>query len=252
METWVIFLILSIACMRLGVMTKKKKTPTEISSAALTHHDPVVHSSEVGSSVQTSPIPSQWSESAITAQLRQLRDEKPSLIPHFVASVKERFIVNQDDRTAQARIRFMISQIDQLKLAKDFTQLTHDLEILGYEREKRIKTIQLETEEIESKRRNRGPMDALAATRERKKIELEIAQLDQQIDGLKNTQKPSPRPSPEQVRANRHAEIDARLVKLKEEKQKVLKIQDEQERILKVNAIDDEIQRLAKEWGETL
>ena len=61
-----------------------------------------------------------------------------------------------------------------------------------------------------------------------------------------------PKLSPEQERTNRHAHGEARLTKLKEEKQKALKIDDEQERLLKVNAIDDEIQREMIEWSKTL
>jgi hypothetical protein len=199
-----------------------------------------------------SQLPTEWNEAAITRQLHQLRDQKPSMIPHYVESVKERFIVRQDDRTAQVRLRFMQHQIEQLKLAKEYQQLKVDLEILAYEREKRVKVLQLETAQIDSDRENLGELGQLRALKERKKIELELAQLDQQIEGIKNTSKTELRLSPEQERTKRHAQSESRLNKLKEEKQKAIKIDDEQERILKVNAIDDEIQREMVEWSKTL
>ncbi len=193
-----------------------------------------------------------WNESAITAQLIQLRDRTPSMIPHYVASIKERFIVKQDDRTAQARLKFMHSQIDQLKLAKEFQQVKDDLEILSYEREKRIKTLQLETEELDGKRESSSELTKLNTLRERKKMELEIAQLDQQIAGLKNPPLPEAKPNPEQQRANDRAACEARIQNLKAEKQNALKLDDETERILKVNAIDDALQREMERWAKLL
>ena len=94
--------------------------------------------------------------------------------------------------------------------------------------------------------------DNLATLKERKKVELEIAQLDQQIEAIKSPPKPEPKLSPMEERAKRHAESEARLDKLKEAKRTALKIEDEHERIVKVNAIDDEIQREMIEWSKTL
>ena len=146
----------------------------------------------------------------------------------------------------------MHSQIDQLKLAKEFQQVKDDLEILSYEREKRIKTLQLETEELDGKRESSSELTRLNTLRERKKMELEIAQLDQQIAGLKNPPLAEAKPTPEQQRANDRVACETRIQNLKAEKQKALKLDDETERILKVNAIDDALQREMERWAKLL
>jgi hypothetical protein len=197
-------------------------------------------------------VPNRWDEGAITRQLSQLRAERPGLIPHFIESITERFVVRQDDQTAQARIRFLTSQIQQLKLAKEFQQTVDDLQLLTLEKAKRIKSIELETEELDIKKRVLSQKERLEALREQKKMELEIAQLEQQIEELKNPAQPEARPTPEQLRARRHAASEERLQLLKGLKREALKISDEDERIQKVNAIDDEVEREMEEWRKSL
>ena len=194
----------------------------------------------------------EWNEPAITRQLQQLRETKPSAIPHYIDSVKERWILRQDDRTAEIRLQFLKRQIEQLKLAKDFQQTMDDLQMLALEKQKRIKTLQLETEELDGKRESSSELTKLNTLRERKKMELEIAQLDQQIAGLKNPPLQEAKPNPEQQRANERAACEARIQNLKAEKQKALKLEDETERILKSNAIDDALQREMERWAKLL
>jgi hypothetical protein len=198
------------------------------------------------------PLSAQWDEASITRELTRLGAQTPGLIPHYVESVKQRWILRQDDRTAEVRLQFLKRQIEHLKLAKEFQQTVDDIDLLRLEKTKRIKTLELETEEIDTKRRTRSQIDELAVLRDRKKLELEIAQLDDQIGKFKSGSAAEPKLSPEEEKAKRHAASEARLSKLKQEKQKALTVQEEQERVLKVNAIDDEIQREMVEWSKTL
>ena len=197
-------------------------------------------------------LPADWDEASITRQLGQLRDQKPAVVAHFIDSVKERWILRQDDRTAAIRLTFLKTQVEQLKLAKEFQQVRDDIDLLLLEKAKRIKTLELEMEEIDSKKRSRSQLDELSAMKERKKIELEIAQLDQQILSVKTSAKNSPDLSPEEKRAQDKKACEDRIAALKTEKQNALKIDDEAERVLRVNAIDDAIQREYERWAKLI
>jgi hypothetical protein len=197
-------------------------------------------------------LPAQWDELAITRQLQQLRDQRPALIPHFVESVKERWILRQDDQTAEVRLRFLKTQIDQLKLVKEFQQTAHDIELLLLEKTKRMKSLQLETEELEMKRRGLSQKERLESLRDQKKMELEIAKLEKEISDFKTSAQPERRLTPEQQRANDKAACEARIQALKEEKQKALQIEDAAERVMRVNALDDAIQREYERWSKLL
>ncbi|HEY4491142.1 MAG TPA: hypothetical protein VI958_04035 [Acidobacteriota bacterium] len=124
--------------------------------------------------------------------------------------------------------------------------------MLRLEYSKREKTLQLETEELDHKKRSQGQLAKLTTTKERKKIELEIAQLDQQIANVKSPPKAEPRLTAEEQRTKDREACEANLRKLREEKQKAIKIQDEDERVQRVNAIDDTIHRETERWSKLL
>lgn len=141
-------------------------------------------------------LPTDWDEVAITRQLQQLRERTPSLIPHFVESVKERWVLRQDERTAEVRLQFLKRQIEQLKLAKEFRQTVDDLELLNLEKVKRIKSLELENHELDLKKKGLSRKEELIALREQKQVELDIAELDQKIQAIKNPPRPELSPPP--------------------------------------------------------
>lgn len=253
MEIWAGFLILAIICFLIGTfvsISNARPAGQRQTGAILPYANP----GDVKEMAMSSDnlLPAQWDEASISRELTRLGAQKPSLIPHYIESVKERWILRQDDRTAELRLQFLKRQIEHLKLAKEFQQTVDDIDLLRLEKTKRTKTLELETEDLDTKRKTRSQIDELAAIRERKKLELEIAQLDDQIGKIKSGPATEAKLSPEEERAKRHAASEARLSKLKQEKQKALAVQEEQERVLKVNAIDDEIQREMVEWSKTL
>lgn len=204
--------------------------------------------------VSTSPVvPELWNEPAITRQLTQLRDDRPALIPHFVQSITERFILRQDDRTAQLRLRFLRSQIDQLKLAKEFQAAMDDLELHSSEKSLRLKKLQLEIQKVDIQFESADAVRQKQQELESKKLDLEIAKLDQQIDSIKNPPRPlpaEPQLTPEQRKAKEKKDCEDRIATLKAERQKALKLPDEHERIIRVNALDDAIQREYERWAK--
>src|SRR5262245_10665299 len=114
MPLWIVFLLLAWACGLVGTLIaqRKKSAVTSNDSEAMALTDLNAREINMPSDIN---LPPEWSEQSITSQLRQLRDHKPALIPHFIDSVVERFVVRQDDKTAATRLTFMRSQIEQLK-----------------------------------------------------------------------------------------------------------------------------------------
>ncbi|HEY4491141.1 MAG TPA: hypothetical protein VI958_04030, partial [Acidobacteriota bacterium] len=107
--TWIVFMILAAFCLVVGMITGRPKTktllPVRLNSENNIGPDwPDLQGALMASTPQ---VLNEWNETAITAQLRQLRNEKPALIPHFVESITERLIIRQDDRTAQTRLAFL-------------------------------------------------------------------------------------------------------------------------------------------------
>jgi hypothetical protein len=260
LELWHVFLVLAIVCFLIGVA----RTATGRPKSGLAAGPRVVPGSEINFAAAPQPTtgdfalekqqtdPLLWNEASISRDLAELRDQAPAVVTHYIESVKSRWVLNQNDKTAVARARFLKTKVEELKLFKEGKQIVLDLEALALEREKRLKTLQLENTQLDEQMRSRSQREQLVALKERKQLELEIAQLDQQIECIKKPPKVEPRRSPEQERAKRHAESDRRLGKLKEEKQKAALIEDEHERNLKVHAIDDEIEREMIEWSKTL
>jgi hypothetical protein len=193
-----------------------------------------------------------WDETAIAERLQRMSSEEPKVITHYISSVRDRWVLHQDDRTAGVRLRFLKSQIEQLKLGREIQQIRDDIDLLLLEREKRIKTLQLEVREVDLKKHMGSQLDDLAVLRERKKIELDIAELDEQIYRRRNPSTPEPQLTPEEQKAKDKAACEAKIATLKQEKQNALKITDEAERMLRINAIDDAIQREMERWAKLL
>ena len=200
MDLWIIFLLLAVACFLIGIIVSANKNQalaSQKSAVALQAYDPNLQR-EITMPSDIS-LPAEWNEASITRQLQQLRDQRPALIPHFVESVKERWILRQDDHTAEVRLQFLKTQIEQLKLVKEFQQTAHDIELLLLEKTKRVKTLELETQELDVKRRSLTRKEEIEATRDQKRLELEIAELDQKIQAIKNPPAPDPvQPTPRQ------------------------------------------------------
>ncbi len=197
-------------------------------------------------------LPQTWDERALTSQLTQLRDRRPALLPHFVQSIMERMIIGQDDRTAQVRLRYLHTQIEQLKLAKEFQQALADLKLQSSETFLRVRKLQLEVQKVDVEFETVDALKHKKTELELKKLDLEIAQIEDQIGRLKRPPRAEPELSPEQKRAQQKKNCEKRIAQLKAEKQEALKIGDEQERLRKVNAIDAALEREYERWATFL
>ena len=243
-EPWAVFLILAGICFVIGILRAMGSSEANATSKQLAKGDMALSRQPADLQI--------WNESSIAQHLSELRGQSPAVVSHYIGEVKKRWVLNQNDKTAAMRARFLKSKVEELKLFREGQQIMVDLEALALEREKRLKTLQLENAQLDETIRTRGQREKLAALKEQKQLELEIARIELEITGLRNPPQAEVRPTPEQQRAQRHAASDARLQRLKQLKQEALKTPDEDERIQKVNAIDDEIQREMEEWRKSL
>src|SRR5688572_24963768 len=86
------------------------KTPRRVSA-----HEPGLDRETAGGLAMSSEFhpPSIWDEPLIARQLEALRDQPPPLIGHYVTELKQRLILNQNDKTAVIRIRFLQHLLEQ-------------------------------------------------------------------------------------------------------------------------------------------
>src|SRR5258708_4243153 len=127
MPVWEIFLILSATCLLIGLITPKRKRSAGNSSVALATRPQVVNFSEAGSPMPNAPIMAQWNETDIARHFDDLRGQPPAVISHYIESIKRRIVVNQNDKTAVAQVRFLQTKVQELKLFKEGQQIMLDL-----------------------------------------------------------------------------------------------------------------------------
>ena len=120
-------------------------------------------------------VPQDWSESTIAQQLMQMRTEPTPIVSHYISSLKQRFIIGQDDRTALVRIKFMRRQLDAMKLFKEMKGVYDDFDVMELEKEKKIKMLKLETQALDRKANTQGSLEELQARRDEMQLQLEMA-----------------------------------------------------------------------------
>src|SRR3984957_17684391 len=82
-------------------------------------------------------LPAVWDERSISAQLMTMQAQ-PQILTTYISALKQRFILNVEDRTAQTRTRFLRTHIEQLELGKQYAALYHDLRAMESEQENRL------------------------------------------------------------------------------------------------------------------
>jgi hypothetical protein len=205
----------------------------------------------VPSSDFTVQLPTKWDDAEITGLLHRHQNQ-PAVLSHVVASIKTRMVLNQDLKTARQRLQLLGSVIEVFRLNRELQGVLHDIHIADKEFEIKQVESDIRKEDADARLKSERQLRDLRKQRDELQLKKEITVLQQDIKSVEKPAGQEQKLSPEQERTNRHMQSEARLTKLKEEKQRALKIDDEQERLLKVNAIDDEIQREMVEWSKTL
>src|SRR5262249_16659559 len=146
--------------------------------------------------------------------------------------------------------QFFQALVDQLKLSKELALAIDNLKLHGRERDIRIAELALQQAKADIELQKVQGVADLELELAQKKIRLNIAKIDKEMEDL--NKKREPNTSPAEERGRRHTESEARLENLKAELQRAMHLSDEDERMRKCNAINDAIQRETIEWSKTL
>lgn len=162
-------------------------------------------------------VPATWNEHEITHQLGHARRQSPSMLAYYFTRLKDRFLLNQDHRTAAVRSRFLQQKIEELKLTRDLHGIMNDLAVLAVERDVRVRRLQVERVELESKIQNHARLGGLQLERDRLQLQYDIAVLKRKIREEDNQPTTEQKLTPTQQRALKKAEIEEQLQHLKAE-----------------------------------
>lgn len=189
-------------------------------------------------------VPSSWDERAITSQLH-LYSKEPTLLSHYVFAIKERFIVGQNERTIQKRAQFLRAVFAQVNIIKDLKGLGHEMEKMDAEHALDMLGMELRRMDLTAQQSHHPTITGLKQEDEELDVKLRIAQKRRQMDDLKR-QAAAPQPqSKDEVRAQRKAEIERDIDRLKTDKVLAMgraRSDDERDRL--ENMYDDRIAEL--------
>jgi hypothetical protein len=158
-------------------------------------------------------IPQSWNLNEIGIQVRSLR-RNPNVLKIFVDSVVERFITGQDDRTAQKRIAFLRTKLEELGLAKDIQASLDDLEFRQLKLDIRRTELEIQKEGLEDKKAKQRDLSELRHRLETLKVNAEIAVLEKQISDLQKPGQMQPERSPEEINKERREQANLKIEKL--------------------------------------
>lgn len=212
----------------------------------------VVEMVPYSNSITTIELPSKWDDNEVTRLLQRYQDQ-PAVLSHAVSSIKTRMVMNQDLKTAQRRLKLIASVIELFRLNQALQGILYDIHMAEKDFEIRQVETQIRLEDAKDRLASERQLRQLRAQRDELKLQKEIAEIRRDSDTIQHAGKSQqPQVSPEQQRAQRHAESENRIQKLKALKQEVLKLDDADERVQKVNAVDNKIQQEMEEWRKTL
>ncbi|MDP2896368.1 MAG: hypothetical protein Q8Q12_07390 [bacterium] len=196
----------------------------------------------------------QWNEQSIQEHIHGLLN-RPLALSALITALRERFIINQNIETFQARIRFLRSVLEAVKLTKELQTALDDLGLHEKERKVRQLELELKTSDLEDQQRKQQELNDLRHEVEVLKLKLERDRVKKENEDLLRQPEPTKQEAPltaEQRKAKEKKECEERIAALKAEKQKALKIEDEEERTRKVNALDAALELEYERWAKLL
>jgi hypothetical protein len=109
--------------------------------------------------------------------------ERPNTLPHFL--VWDRFVIGQDEKTAQKRTQFFRLLSEQLRFSNEVSLALNELATNGTERQKREKEIELEKLKLDIESQRLIGVRDLERTREEMKLQVEIARLEKEMADIR-------------------------------------------------------------------
>lgn len=250
MEPWVLCLILALVFTAIGLFQSSLRAASRARPTAL-------HRDEGGlvSINYNDPLPAVWDEQAITRQLAHAK-RQPQLLTYYVDVLKQRFILNVEDRTAQVRTQFLRRHVEELQVGKEYKVLIHDLQAMEVEQGNRLLRLGLERRDLEAKHQQAEELDGLRLEKDRLAIEVEIAELRAKMQAIETPTPPPPienRLSPEQQRRIRRMEIEDKLRELDRlEADAVKASKNDEDRLRIENMYTDKRQELHEQLSKFL
>jgi len=198
-----------------------------------------------------------WNEQEISMDLIRLQD-KPQIFRHYIDSIKQRFIDNQNTRTAQSRISFLEKQVKILNLASQYSDIQNELSLKNKKYENELLRINLENQTL-----TLGFKDAATEKEiqklenDRRKIEkqIELAEAKRKLEALNNPPPPSPRePTKAEVRAQQLKEIKERIESVTKQIEKIEKfsVSSDEEKQRQLNQLRNKLFDLQEQQNDFL
>lgn len=217
-------------------------------------------------------VPQTWDEPAIVRQINKL-SAHPTILSHFIASMKERFITAQDAKTTQKRTEFLRIQLehrrmglDDIRVSKDVATEMYDIQLLEAEQELRKLELAAKTNAAKSSLKDQEELAELGREEKKLEIKLRMAKIQKEMADLQKVPDSSnPQPlTPEEKRSRNRIFWENRIQRLQHDKgEAIFKItkgrpfqelseEDQAEVILISNMYDDAVQRAREELKKYL
>ncbi len=213
MEWWQIFGVVFVVCTVMFVYSsfaeaaqRKKQMSLEISST-------------------TNHMLQNWNEREISRELLKLQG-KPSMLVHYVESVRQRFIERQDLKTAAVRIAFLEKQVNLLRLGNEYEALKNELALRRRGFDNEVLKIDLENQNIRlgfADEAAERKIKELENERRRIEQELEVAKLRKELDAINNPPVPTPSLSKAEKDAQTMKELEEKIARVTEKIEKIEK-----------------------------
>ena len=171
-------------------------------------------------------MPNEWNDQLITQQILSLHQNSPNVLGYFIHSLIERFILRENDKTAEKRTELILRIVKQLKATKDLQIAIDDLMIHSLEREIRVKTTEIARDDVLDRQQKQQELQELRRQKEKLVEEVEIAKLKKE---KRNYEEPKnddePKLSAEEIKEQRKTAIYKRMsVRKTEREQKIAEV----------------------------
>ncbi len=213
--------------------------------------------SETIASTNINTMLQKWNEQEISMDLIRLQD-KPQIFRHYIDSIKQRFVDNQNTKTAQSRISFLEKQVKILNLASQYSDIQNELSLKNKKYENELLRINLENQTLTLDFKDAATekeLQRLENERRRLEKQLELAKLKRELDALNNPPPPPPRePTKAEVRAQSRKEIEERIESVTKQIEKIEKfsVLSDEEKQRQLNQLRNKLFDLQEQQNDFL
>ena len=136
-------------------------------------------------------LPVRWDEAQIRSATQRY-EQQPTVLEHFINSLLERFVHNQNNQTAQLRIKFLQTMLQGSTLSKDLLVAGDNLALHAKERQIRVLKLDLEHADLKDRKTKEQELRDLQHETAVLKERLEQEKLRRQIKEEPETAPPEP------------------------------------------------------------